>query len=177
MRKIYNNRTWAKDRGEIKVSQLSRTKPRPEKGHRWYRLREIPRMGRGPSWHRLELSYIRNPSHSQSHFPSGKSGVLSFLECFQVPSSNVPGQQGKWEKIFQEKLQKGSKEVAQKGCSNQPSWCYWAQICVPDIQEGQTNRNTEVWSREKFILGLGKEDGWLTLPKPWTPWSISAKHV
>lgn len=34
-----------------------------------------------------------------------------------MPSSHVPEQQQKREKIFHEKLQKGNKEVAQKGCS------------------------------------------------------------
>lgn len=157
MRKIYYNGTWAKGRGEIKASQLSRKKPGPEKGHRWYRLREIPRMGRGPSWHKLELSNVRNPSHSQSHFPSGKSGVLSFYECFQVPSSHVPEQQGKWEKIFQEKLQKGSKEVAQKGCSRSALLV----LLSTDLCAWHTGRSNKPkhWSLEQRKVYFGTMKG------------------
>lgn len=153
MRKIYNNRTWAKDRGEIKVSQLSRTKPRPEKGHRWYRLREIPRMGRGPFLAQAGTVHIRNPSHSQSHFSSfSKSGVLSFLECFQVPSSHVPEQQGRWEKIFQGEAAKGKQRSSPEGCSNQPSWCYWSQICVPGYTGAIEQTETLKFGAEKSLF-------------------------
>ena len=88
MRKIYYNRTWAKDRGKVKASQVSRTKPGPEKGHRWCRLREIPRRGRGPSRHGLGLSNVRSPPHNQAHFPSGKDGV--FFHSLSSPRWPIP---------------------------------------------------------------------------------------
>ena len=40
------------------------------------------------------------------------------------------------------------------------------KFMCPMHSEGQTNRNVGVWSREKFIVGPSKENGWLMLKNP-----------
>ena len=50
--------------------------------------------------------------------------------------------------------------------------CYWMQVCVPDAQRGQTNWHIRVWSRERFIAGPCKENGWLVPQKSRTPEGI-----
>ena len=42
-----------------------------------------------------------------------------------------------------------------------PSLALLAPVCVPEAQKGQTYQNVEVWSRERFIAGLSKENRWL----------------
>ena len=44
-------------------------------------------------------------------------------------------------------------------------WCSRTQDPEPDAQWGQTNWNTGVWSRKKFIAGPCKENGWLVPPQ------------
>ena len=46
-------------------------------------------------------------------------------------------------------------------------FCYWTQ--VPDAQWGQKTQNVRVWSREVFIAGPSKENGWLVLKNPELP--------
>lgn len=128
MRKIYYNRTWAKDRGKIKASQVSRTKPGPEKGHRWYSLREIPRMGRGPSRHGLELSNVRSPPHNQSHFPSGKDGVFFILWVLPGAQFPCPWKAGRARKDVPGRLQKGSKESPEAMQEIRPPGKIWEDI-------------------------------------------------
>ena len=49
---------------------------------------------------------------------------------------------------------------------NIPSSSYcWTQVCVPDAQWGQTNQNSRVWSRERFISGPSKKNRWLVLKR------------
>ena len=44
--------------------------------------------------------------------------------------------------------------------------CYLMQVHVPDSQWGQTKQNIAVWTRERFIAGPCKENGWLVLKNP-----------
>ena len=124
MRKICYNRTWGKNRGKIKASQMSRTKPGPEKGHRWCRLREIPRMGRGPFWHGLELSNVRNPHHNQSHFPSGKDGI--FFIIWELPGAHFPRpwKAGGARKDVPGKAAKRKQRKPRRDAGDQASWEY-----------------------------------------------------
>ena len=43
------------------------------------------------------------------------------------------------------------------------------KVCVPDTQWSQINQNVGIWSRERFIAGPSKENGWLMLKKPKLP--------
>ena len=42
----------------------------------------------------------------------------------------------------------------------------WPQVHVSEAQWGQTKGNIGVWSRERFIAGPSKENGWLMLKNP-----------
>ena len=43
------------------------------------------------------------------------------------------------------------------------------KVCVPDAQWGQTNWKVGLWSRERFIAGPSKKNGWLVLKNPELP--------
>ena len=141
MRKIYYNRTWAKDRGKVKASQVSRTKPGPEKGHRWCRLREIPRRGRGPSRHGLGLSNVRSPPHNQAHFPSGKDGVFFILWVLPGDQFPCPWKAGRSRKDVPGRLQKGSKESPEAMQEIRPPGKIWKIFGKIFMEE----RSREVW--------------------------------
>ena len=47
--------------------------------------------------------------------------------------------------------------------------CYQTQIHVPNAHWCQTNQNIRVWSRESFIAGSSRENGWLVLKRPKLP--------
>ena len=40
---------------------------------------------------------------------------------------------------------------------------------MPHAQGGQTTQKVGIWSRERFIAGISKENGWLVLKNPKLP--------
>ena len=117
-----------KNRGKIEASQVSRTKPEQkpgtEKGQRWCNLREIPRMGRAPSRHRLELSNVRNPPHNQSHFPSGKDGVFFILWVLPGAQFSHLWKAGGARKDVPGKAAKRKQRKPRRDAGDQASWEY-----------------------------------------------------